>query len=196
MTDKKAIITHLNKYTPVDDDAAEGFFKFAEYKKIPKNKFFVRTGEFPSKLVFIVSGCLMTFYENEQGELTVVQFGTDMWWTGDLDGFSNKTASGQSIKAMMDTETLSFTFENFNKLCAQSPEFERFFRKIFQNSLVSHGKRILRNLSFTAEDRYKEFEKQFPYIINLVPQKYIASYLGITPEFLSKIRNKRTGKQG
>ena len=96
---------------------------------------------------------------------------------------------------MKDTETLSFSLENFNKLCKEHPVYDRFFRMIFQNSVVSHGNRIIKSLTFTAEEKYEAFQKLHPKIENLVAQRYIASYLGITPEFLSKLRNRIANKK-
>ncbi len=194
MIDKEGIIYHLNRYAVLDDKAAAAFFEYAEYARIKKNKFLCVQGD-SSNLVLITNGCLMTYFEDEKGNQTVIQFGTNMWWTGDLYAFSNSKPTDYSIKAMMDTETLSLSFENFNKLCEQHPVFERVFRIIFQNSLVSHGKRIVRNLSFTAEEKYEAFQKSYPRIENIVPQRYIASYLGITSEFLSKLRNRIAHKK-
>jgi CRP-like cAMP-binding protein len=84
--------------------------------------------------------------------------------------------------------------EKFDQLCREAPAFERYFRILFQKSLVSHQKRIIRNISNTAEEKYEQFLKSHPGLELTVPQKHIASYLGITPEFLSKIRKKRVGK--
>ena len=143
------------------------------------------------KLNLILSGCLMTYYEDASADPHVLQFGQKYWWTGDLEAFTNGGGSFYSIKAILPSEVLQLSNEAFIGLCAAHPVYERFFRIIFQNSLISHQKRIMRNISSTAEERYDAFVHTFPKMELTVPQKYIASYLGITPEFLSKMRSKR-----
>jgi len=136
----------------------------------------------------------MTFYSDKDCDPHVMQFGREMWWTGDLQAFVENTPSLYSIKALVDSEVAMLEKEKFDQLCREAPAFERYFRILFQKSLVSHQKRIIRNISNTAEEKYEQFLKSHPGLELTVPQKHIASYLGITPEFLSKIRKKRVGK--
>ena len=133
----------------------------------------------------------MTYYEDANADPHVLQFGQKNWWTGDLEAFTNGGESFYTIKAILPSEVLELSYDSFVGLCAAHPVFDRFFRIIFQNSLISHQKRIMRNISSSAEERYDAFTDNFPKLELTVPQKYIASYLGITPEFLSKMRSRK-----
>ena len=133
----------------------------------------------------------MTYYEDKNADPHVLQFAQKLWWTGDLEAFRSLGPSFYSIKAITNSSIMAISYPEFEELCLSYPVFERFFRIIFQNSLVSHQKRIMRNISSTAEERYEAFIKNYPRLELTVPQKYIASYLGITPEFLSKLRSRR-----
>lgn len=150
----------------------------------------VTSGEPCKYMMYVYSGCLMSYYTDPQGNLHVIQFATSGWWTGDLHSFTNYTPSIYSTKALSETEVLLLTKPDLDELFANVQQFERYFRIIFQNSLVTHQFRIIQNFSFTAEQRYLSFQKKYPSLEQYVPLKYIASYLGITPEFLSKIRRK------
>ncbi len=192
--DRKEIIKNFRRYVDLSDEQADLFFKYAERKSLKKNDMLVRQGEDQCPLVLIKSGCLMTYHTNKNKTEHVMQFGIEAWWTGDLGGFPQKRLSEYSIKAMDATEVYLLNFNEFEALMRQASCFERYFRILFQNSLVSHQKRIIRNISFTAEEKYKAFTDSYPGIELIVPQKYIASYLGITPEFLSKIRRRLAGR--
>ncbi|SMO83345.1 Crp/Fnr family transcriptional regulator [Gracilimonas mengyeensis] len=192
--EKPEIIENFRKYVKLSDEQAGRFFEIAEKKHLSKNELLIDQGEEECPLCLIASGCLMTYHTCTDETQHVIQFGRDMWWTTDLFAFQNHQPSGYSIKAMTETEVYVLNAEAFEKLLAEAPCYERYFRIIFQNSLISHQRRIISNISFTAEEKYTAFRQAYPDVEQLVPQKYIASYLGITPEFLSKIRRRRAGK--
>lgn len=185
---KTEIINQLALKGGLTSDEASKLFDFATYKTVIKNKLITTQGSDNIYLILIKSGCLMTFHEDKQGFKHVLQFGTEMWWTGDLEAFFNQKKSNYSIKTVVDSEVFLISPTNFELILKEVPSFERYFRILFQNALVSHQKRIIRNISLPAEERYKIFTGYFPKLELIVPQKYIASYLGITPEFLSKMK--------
>ncbi|MFD2202901.1 Crp/Fnr family transcriptional regulator [Shivajiella indica] len=188
------IVENLRKYVPFSKEEIQAFYDVAKHANFKKNEVLVETGQMLSPFIFIRKGCLMTYFTDEKNFNHVIQFGLDKWWTGDLNGFMHGEPSIYTIKAMTHTEVWMLDKEDFENLCKNQPAFEKYFRVIFQNSLVSHQKRIIRNISFSAEDKYLTFVKNYPKLELLIPQKYIASYLGITPEFLSMIRRKLAGK--
>jgi len=189
------IINHFKRYASITEADGEAFFSIAKSRKVAKNKHLIRAGEHPVYMVLVLSGCLMTYHTAEDGTFNVLQFGVKYWWTGDLEGFTNKKPSGHSIRAMSDAEVLLIEYSQFEALCEERIIFERLFRKIFQNSLITHSKRIIRNLSMPAMERYEWFQENFSGLELYVPQKYVASYLGITPEFLSKLRRTQAEKK-
>lgn len=188
--DIEEISAKLREKTGMSEEEVEVFFDLAQYSKVGKNSYVERQGDSKVHFVLIKSGCLMTYHTDRDADIHVLQFGREMWWTGDLQAYFTHSPSIYSIKAVMDSEVYMLSQNDFDLLLQKSPSFERYYRILFQNALVSHQKRIMRNISFTAEERYKAFRETFPGLELVVPQKYIASYLGISPEFLSKMKKR------
>jgi len=188
------ILENFRTYVPFTKEEVKDFFGKAKHVKYHKNEVLVEKDTQVSPFIYIRKGCLMTYYTDGKKFNHVIQFGLDKWWTGDLQSFMQGTPSNYTIKAMSDTEVWTLDKNAFESLCADQPVFERYFRIIFQNSLISHQKRIIRNISYSAEEKYLTFIKNYPKLELLIAQKYIASYLGITPEFLSMIRRKLANK--
>lgn len=184
----------LRSHVDISDHDLDYFFEKAKFQKVRKNQLITAKGDLELYFILIRSGCLMTYFEDKNDHKHVIQFGTEMWWTGDLESFTNGGSSRYSIKAIDESEVYLIGKDLYDQMLMDIPAFDRYFRIIFQNALISHQKRILRNISYTAEEKYQEFVKYYPKIEMIVPQKYIASYLGITPEFLSKIRRKLAGR--
>ena len=192
--DTTAILETFQKTAGLEAGDVNYLLEHAQLQNFSKNTHILREGDAANHFYLIRSGCLMTYFTDVKDGIYVMQFGTEMWWTGDLDGFVKGIGSTYSIRTVLDSEVYIIEKALFDHVLARSPGFERYFRIIFQNALISHQRRIMRNISFTAEERYEEFLKLYPRMELIIPQKYIASYLGITPEFLSKIRRKMAGK--
>ena len=137
---------------------------------------------------FIVSGCAKTFFADGEGNEHVVMFAVENWWTADLGSFISREPADYNIQCLEKTRVAQFSYETLEKLYADVPKLERFFRIIIQKAFVASQKRIVRDLSLSAKDRYLLFRKQYPDIEQRVPQYLVASYSGITKQFLSKIR--------
>ena len=134
------------------------------------------------------------YYIDENGSETDIFFASEDWWIGDLISFSQRSPSKLYIQALEDSEVLVINRENKERLFEKVPAFERLFRLMVQKAFESMMNRLLSTFSETAELRYLDFVKKYPSIPARVPQHLIASYLGITPEFLSKIRAKLVRK--
>lgn len=148
-------------------------------------------GEVTRNMIHVNSGCLMTYFTDKDANEQVIQFASSGWWTGDLHSLTTHEPSIYSTRALADTSAFFLPSIRMDELLMRHPVFERYFRITFQNSLVTHQKRIIQSLSLTAEERYTQFQLKYPQLEQFVPLKYVASYLGMTPEFLSKIRRKR-----
>jgi CRP-like cAMP-binding protein len=159
-------------------------------RNIKPGELLEKPGEPTQYFMFVCSGCLMTYYTDDAGYDHVMQFAMPGWWTGDLSSIMKGAESMFTTRALAESEVLLITRSSLDQLLEKYPRFERFYRILFQNSLITMQGRILQNLSAPAEVRYQNFTKKYPTLEQFVPQKYIASYLGITPEFLSKIRRK------
>lgn len=162
--------------------------------KVKQHESIEESGKVSRYFIHVNEGCLMTYYTDDQDNDHVMQFATSGWWTGDLKSFTKADPSIYTTKALADSEVLLLPKIAMDELLERLPKFEKYFRVLFQNSLITHQQRIIRNLSIPAEGRYEHFLEKYPTLEQFVPQKYIASYLGITPEFLSKIRRKRMEK--
>lgn len=153
-----------------------------------------KAGEISKGMYYVNSGCVMSYFSDKDGTDRVVQFAIAGWWTGDLHSFTRQTASIYTTRALTDSEAFLLPKVDMDQLLVRLPKFEHYFRVLFQNSLVAHQHRLIMAFSATAEERYQEFEEKHSSLEQYVPLKYIASYLGITPEFLSKIRRRRMEK--
>ena len=143
---------------------------------------------------FITKGCLKTYTVDENGGEHISMFGIEDWWTGDLYSFITGEPSLYFVEALEDSEVLQISKQNTELLLAKVPKFERFYRILYQKSLITYIRRVNHNISLTAEKRYQNFVSKYPQIANRVSQKNIAAYLGVTPEFLSMIRRKLSQK--
>lgn len=184
------IIASVTKHVQLTQDEIVFFTSLLLPMTVRQNEFMGKPGETNKYFVYVNSGCLMSYFTDKKGADHVMQFATAGWWTGDLASYMNEVQSIHATRALADSEVFLIPRSSFDSLLEKNMKFERYFRIIFQNSLINHGNRLLQNLSATAEERYLAFSKKYPSLEQYVPLKYIASYLGMTPEFLSKIRRK------
>lgn len=188
------IIKNISRHIQLDKTEIDLFISLFENKAIKKKEYLLRPGDVCRTENFINKGCLRMFSVDENGFDHIVQFGIEDWWMSDLYSFLTKTPTNYTIQALEDTEVMQITKSNFELLFERIPKFERFYRIMFQSAFIAHQNRISKNLSLTAEKRYIDFVNQFPKLEQRIPQKYIASYLGMTPVFLSMLRKKSTTK--
>lgn len=164
-------------------------------KKVKRRHYLLEAGEVCRHVYFVVEGCLRAYYTDEKGEEHVISFSIEDWWTGDIASFNSGEPSIFSIDALEDSEVLYTDKTGMDMLFEKVPQLEKYFRIIYQNALAAQFQRITNTNSFTAEARYVAFQKKYPQFDRRIPQKYLASYLGITPEFLSKLKKHLlTGK--
>jgi CRP-like cAMP-binding protein len=184
------ILTAIGKYISLLPDEQDFLLASLVPQHIRQGEFLEHAGDPAKYLTYVNSGCLMTYFTDANGHDHVLQFATTGWWTGDLTCYVKNIPNIYSTKALADSDVLLLPKVGMDTLLEKFPKFERYFRIIFQNSLITHQERILQGFSATADERYQHFLDKYPTLEQYVPQKYIASYLGITPEFLSKIRRK------
>jgi CRP-like cAMP-binding protein len=192
MTDFRLILSAIHQHITLSQTEQGILLSMLESKSVKSGEFLEKAGDPSLYFIFVNSGCLMVYYTDEEGVERVIQFATSSWWTGDLHSFTKCEPSIYSTRALADSEVFMITRPNLDNLLEQVPALEKYFRILFQNSLIAHQHRIVQTLSATAEERYETFRERYPSLEQYVPQKYIASYLGFTPEFLSKIRKRMT----
>lgn len=190
MLNANQLIEELSRYVNLTQADAEAMLTRLRPIEFKKKEVLIEQGGFSDRFYWIRDGCTMAFHTAADGQEHVMQFAIAHWWTTDLKGFVKGGGSQLTIQALSDGRALSMSADAFEDLLAAHPVFERYFRKIFANALVVHQRRILRTIGADAEAHYTAYLRDYPGIDQWVPQKYIASYLGITPEFLSKLRRR------
>ncbi|MFN8273891.1 MAG: Crp/Fnr family transcriptional regulator [Flavobacteriaceae bacterium] len=139
---------------------------------------------------FVQSGLLRSFYINDHIVEHVLSFACEGWWISDMYSLLSGQPGNLFIEVLEESEVIALAKEDQEILYREIPKLERFFRILTENSIVAHQERLMDNLSLTAEERFDKFCKKYPTLIQKVPQKQIASYIGVTPEFFSKMKAK------
>lgn len=158
-------------------------------KKLRKKQYHLQAGDVCKYTAFVTKGCLVSYSVNDKGGENVVQFALEGWWIGDMYSFLTGEPSTLNIEAIENTEYLVMDKPSQDLLFQQVPKFERFFRLLLENNYIATHRRLMSTLGQSAEDRYLDFTSCYPQIVQRVPQRLIAAYLGLTPETLSRIRH-------
>lgn len=169
--------------------------KFFTPKTFIKGEFLLQKGEICIYSIFVLSGCLRMYSIDMKGNEHIIQFAVEDWWIGDLESFLGDSPSDFFIDALQDSKVLLITKDAREKMLNAVPKMERFYRLLQEAHFITLKRRINESLSLSAEERYLNLLKSFPALFNRIPQSHIASYLGITPQSLSRIRKELTFKK-
>ena len=186
----KTIIKNIEKHVVLTKKQHDLFISKTETKQFKTKTILFHAGEIATCTYFVNSGILRSFTINDDIHEHVLHFACEDWWIGDMYSYISEKPGNLFIEVLEDAEVVVITKENQQELFKQIPKLERFFRILAENSLVAHQERLMDNLSLTAEERFEKFCSKYPTLIQKVPQKYIASYIGVTPEFFSKMKNR------
>lgn len=187
----ETIIQNVCKAIDLDKEELEWFTSILETKSFDKRELILRSGDICQYQTYVITGCLKIFYTDNNGTEHIVKFAIEDWWAFDLQSFVTQKPAFYSIQAIESTYTFRISKANHDRLYQRIPKFEKFGRLMFQNSYILLQNRMTQNLFETAEEKYLHFTEKYPRLELRIPQKDIASYLGITPEFLSMLRKKR-----
>lgn len=185
-----ALVGTLGKYVSLTQDEIQVIASLFSFRTFRKRQYILQEGEINRHETFIVKGATRTYEVDEKGQEHIVQFGLEDWWIGDLYSFLTETPSQYNIDCIEDTEVFQITKPNLEVLYEKVPKMERHFRIIIQNAFIASTHRVASSLAKSAADRYLDFIAQYPQIEQRVPNHQIASYLGITPQSLSRIRSQ------
>lgn len=186
----KLIIDNVGRFIDLTELEKQKYISLLAEVKVKKKTFLMQAGEITKYEYFITKGCLKVYTLDEDGVPHISMFAVEDYWTGDMASFITKEPSRYFIKATEDSELLSISRANYELLFQEIPKFEKFYRILYQRSLINYIRRSNYGISLTAEERYIEFKRKYPNIINRITQKDLAAYIGITPEFMSKIISK------
>lgn len=181
-------INHIESHTTLLNGEAEKILSCIETEEIIKNTIILEQGEYCNYTYFILKGCLRIYTLNDSGKEQILHFAIENWWITDLTSFLNKTKSRFYIQALEDSEIIKISYEKYNYLLEEIPNFNKFIRTIFQLSFANLQEHFIDTLNRSGEARYLAFIEKNPQMTQRISQYMIASYLGLTPEFISKIR--------
>lgn len=184
------LIEYFNKLLPLEKEEINFIEEVFIPRKVKKKHLLLQAGDVCKYNTFVVEGCFKMFFLDINGKEHIIQFAVENWWIGDIGSFYKEEPSLLYIEALENSTVLQIKREDQYKLFTDYPKFNRIFRVFTENALVSTQKRILQNISSTAEERYVDFYNRYPHFFNRISNVQIASYLGMTPEFLSTIRKK------
>ncbi|OUR95075.1 hypothetical protein A9Q87_00600 [Flavobacteriales bacterium 34_180_T64] len=192
MIDNKALlfINFINKYVDLNEIEEKQILEKAKIRKYLKGQYVVQQGDICKHSGFVISGCTRTFYVDDNGEEHIVMFSIENWWASEIGSFVSQKPSDYNVQCIENTELIQLSFEDQELLFRDIPKLERFFRLILEQAFVASQKRIVSSFSLSAKEQYIQFTKQYPEIEKRIPQYMVASYLGISKEFLSKIKNE------
>ncbi|MCV9928107.1 Crp/Fnr family transcriptional regulator [Flavobacterium sp. LS1R49] len=184
------LIRFFNGYFALDKKECEEVVRLFSQRNIRRKGFLLQEGDFCRHYFFIVSGCFKMFAVDPSGKEHNLQFAAENDWISDLHSFYAHEPSRMHIEAVEPSVILQIQHDDLLYLFVNYHKFDRNFRIITERKYINFQNRILQNISSTAEERYISFTSEYPELVNRIPNTQIASYLGITPEFLSKIRKK------
>jgi CRP-like cAMP-binding protein len=184
------ILQNVGKHIQLTPQEITLFTSLLKAKQVRKGHFLIEAGDQAGFMCYVVQGCLRSYSIDEKGNEHVLQFAPEDWWTGDLASFVKGTTATIYSDALEDSAVLRLDRKDMEDLYARIPKFERFFRILITNAFIATQRRLLSTISHPAEERYVEFIALYPDLDGRVPQKHIASYLGMTPEFLSTVRKR------
>lgn len=182
------LFNNISRYIHLTNPEKEILQTYLKPGRVKRREFILNYGEVCKYSAFVTSGCLRGFTVDKNGIEHVLSFAPADWWMADMYSLISQKPGVLNIEALEDTEIIILSKANQEKLYLEVPKFERFFRILTEKSLVAYQQRIIDNLSLTAEERYNLFCKRYPTLIDHLPQKQIASYIGVTPEFFSRMR--------
>lgn len=186
----KQILQNVHRHITLDQNEKEIFCSKLSFRKVKNREVLQKAGENCMFSYFVTKGCLHGFQTDQNGFEHVLNFAPTDYWISDLYSLISGKPAVINIEATTSSEVIILSRKDQEDLYLEVPKFERFFRVILEKSLVHFQQRILDNLRLNAEERYERFCEKYPQLVGTLAQKQIASYIGVTPEFFSKMRTR------
>lgn len=193
--DGNLLIQSIRKHIHAGEEAEKFLLQLVQEKTLKRKTMLVKSGDVNQFSAFVTHGCLRSYSLDSNGFEHIIQFAPSGWWIADIASLISGEPGKLSIEALEDSTVLLLSRKNQEILFAKYPIFERFFRIIIENSVASQHNRLMDYLGLSAQERYEGFCKRYPSLMQSLPQKLIASYIGVTPEFLSKMRRQMVAKK-
>ncbi|RVT98371.1 Crp/Fnr family transcriptional regulator [Mucilaginibacter limnophilus] len=188
------ILQSISKYIQLTPVESAHFTSLLYTRHLRRKDFLLEDGDICKNSAFTIKGCLKGYTVDQNGDAHVLNFAPPGWWIADMYSLLSQKPGTLNIEANEETEVLLLSKTNQEQLYHDIPKFERFFRIITENSLVAYQQRLMDNLSLPAEERFNNFCKRYPSLVNSMSKKDIASYIGVTPEFFSRMQARMVRK--
>jgi CRP-like cAMP-binding protein len=185
------LVQHIRKFVDLTDSEMLVLNQYVKSHKLKKKAYLLEEGKICRDLYFVEKGCLRMFFLNKKTVEQITQFALGGWWISDYFSFMDSTPSDYFIQSIEKSEIVSIDKSRFDELLAELPQLERYFRLIMQKTLAASQLRTKYLSEMSKEEFYLHFSASFPEFMQRVPQYMIASYLGLTPEYLSELRKKK-----
>lgn len=197
--DASLIVNTIRKHVQLSKQEEDYFLSLLKSKKLKKKEFLMHENDVHVFTAFVTQGCLRSYSIDRNGFEHILQFAPSGWWISDLYSLLTQSPGKLNIDALEDTNMFLLYRTDQEMLFEKYPKFERFFRIITENSIAVNQYRLLDYMGLSAEQRYLSFCKHYPNLIQSLAQKHVAAYIGVTPEFLSKMKSdllkNKTNKQ-
>jgi len=182
---------HLEKFISVSDEEFDKIWSYFKVMHVSKKEILQEEGKTCRYQYFVLTGCLRKFLVNEKGVEVTTEFALETWWLSDNRAFEFQTEALFSIQAVENSEILTIDFQSLEKLYRDFPVMERYFRFVYQRAFAAYQMRIKYLYTLSKEDYFFHFYDSYPAFVQRVPQYLLASFLGLTPEYLSELRKKK-----
>jgi len=181
---------HIEEIVPLNNKEFEIINSHFKSKSLKKHQYLIQEDEAVKNIYFVVKGLLKATYTDINGKEYIIQFAMENWWISDFQAFYNNVKSITNISCLENVELLSITKENLDQICSESHKMEHFFRVKNSSGYVALQQRILSLLTTSPKERFEQFTKQYPQLLQRVSKTIIAAYLGISRETLSRLSGK------
>jgi len=186
---RELLLRNVSKYIVFDLEDREYLSNLLRFEKVKKHQVLLEEGEINSRVMFVNKGCLRSYVTDKSNVEHVLSFAPEGWWSVDMLSFITQEPARLSIDAVEDSEIVYLLKSDFDTIHLQIPAFSRFGRILTMNGISSFQHRQIDNLSLTAMERYQKFCTLYPSLISALPHYQVASYIGVTPEFLARMLN-------
>ncbi|MDC8004657.1 Crp/Fnr family transcriptional regulator [Aureisphaera galaxeae] len=184
------ILNNIKRYVSLTPEDEQDFIVILEQKQISRKEFVVQPGQVCHHQTYVFKGALRSYFMDPEGQEHTIQFAIEDWFISDFNSYISQTPAMLYVEALEPTVVQQIEYHKVEALCRRNPKFERYFRVVAQKAFAYAQRRVLSNLEHTAEDRFRMFNTMYPEIVQRVPQYALASYLGMSAEFLSKVRKR------
>ncbi len=194
MIDYSPLLTNINRYVELTKDEVSRLTSIITTSRVKRKQFIIQPGFICHSRTYIVKGAFRVFYLDMEGKEHTVSIGVEDWFVTDFYSYINQVPALNFAEALEDSVIFQMKFDEIESLCKEIHALSEYFRLTTEKAFAFSRRRVISSISKSAEERYDEYLEKYPHIANRIPQYVLASYLGISPEFLSKIRKRRSSK--